>query len=430
MSTTALPSPEIPIGDVQDIYFEALEGYRPGHYHPVHIGNLLDGGRYTVVRKLGHGTFSTVWLARDTKKKEYVAIKILISSAGVGDEPILTDLFKRKPIQAPVYVTDFLRSFELDGPNGHHMCLVFEPMGPNIKHRLYQLPQFQTPIASVTKIGYPIWMTRSILKHSLQALAFLHSAGIAHGDFHQGNLLFHCDISKIEDEAKDLQPVFPITPPPDGTQYQHSPLYRCNARPLKSSMGTIHDFKNIKLCDLGSSISIPVANYLTAHFFNSPPGRAKLPPELQAPEILLTGFANDTVDIWSFGCMIFELITGCSLFSLHWSPQVDKRDNVLLNIFKIIGPFPNELRRRWSERHMILNLKGQFVNAPWLAGEFGCIETRWELETFFEMKKPTGIDRNEAREIQLLLRRIFQYDPAERPSAAELLQEPWFARTD
>lgn len=33
--------------------------------HPVHIGDRLDGDRYTVVHKLGHGAISTVWLARD-----------------------------------------------------------------------------------------------------------------------------------------------------------------------------------------------------------------------------------------------------------------------------------------------------------------------------------------------------------------------------
>ncbi|KAI1303969.1 serine protein kinase [Xylaria venustula] len=420
MSSTALLLPRIPIGDVQDLYFEALEGYRPGHYHPVHIGDLFNGGRYEVRRKLGHGTFSTVWLAHDTKTGQYVALKILISNAGEGDEPMLSELFKREPIQAHVYVTNFLGSFWHDGPNGHHRCLVFEPTGPSIKHRLYQLPQFQPPTASITKIRYPMWMTRSILKNSLRALAFLHEAGIVHGDFHQGNLLFCSDVSKIKDESKDAQPTFPLPPLPDGTRDPYSPRYRCNARPLEPSIGTIDDFKNIKLCDLGSS-----------HSFNSQPRRAQLPPELQAPEILLTGFVNDTVDIWSFGCMVFELITGCPLFSLHWSPQVDKCDNILLNIFKIIGTFPNGLRQQWSQRHMIVNTRDEFVPPPWLAGGEHCyIETRMDLEDFFEHKKPNDIDRNEAGQIKRLLRRIFRYDPKERPSAAELLQEPWFARTD
>ena len=45
---------------------EDLEDYRPGGYHPVHIGDAFKDSRYVIVRKLGWGHFSTVWLARDT----------------------------------------------------------------------------------------------------------------------------------------------------------------------------------------------------------------------------------------------------------------------------------------------------------------------------------------------------------------------------
>jgi hypothetical protein len=44
---------------------EDLEDYCKGGYHPVEPGQLYKDGRYTVVRKLGWGHFSTVWLARD-----------------------------------------------------------------------------------------------------------------------------------------------------------------------------------------------------------------------------------------------------------------------------------------------------------------------------------------------------------------------------
>jgi len=38
-----------------------------GGYHPVHLGDSFAETRYTVVRKLGWGHFSTVWLAEDRK---------------------------------------------------------------------------------------------------------------------------------------------------------------------------------------------------------------------------------------------------------------------------------------------------------------------------------------------------------------------------
>ena len=46
---------------------EDWEDYVKGGYHPVHIGDTFSDGRYIVVRKLGWGHFSTVWLARDIK---------------------------------------------------------------------------------------------------------------------------------------------------------------------------------------------------------------------------------------------------------------------------------------------------------------------------------------------------------------------------
>ena len=43
-----------------------LDAYYPGGLHPVHFGDLFHHGRLMMVRKLGHGAFSTVWLAKDT----------------------------------------------------------------------------------------------------------------------------------------------------------------------------------------------------------------------------------------------------------------------------------------------------------------------------------------------------------------------------
>lgn len=43
---------------------EWIEDYRPGGYHPVMLGDLFND-KYKVIRKLGYGGYSTVWLAQD-----------------------------------------------------------------------------------------------------------------------------------------------------------------------------------------------------------------------------------------------------------------------------------------------------------------------------------------------------------------------------
>ena len=54
---------------------EGIDDFKEGGYHPVFIGEVLID-RYVIIHKLGIGNFSTVWLAKDFLKDQYVAIKI------------------------------------------------------------------------------------------------------------------------------------------------------------------------------------------------------------------------------------------------------------------------------------------------------------------------------------------------------------------
>jgi hypothetical protein len=58
---------------------EDWQEYKLGGYHPVSIGDSFSDSRYVVVRKLGWGHFSTVWLARDEK---------CVAFLGLEDKPI------------------------------------------------------------------------------------------------------------------------------------------------------------------------------------------------------------------------------------------------------------------------------------------------------------------------------------------------------
>lgn len=42
---------------------EGLAVYRPGAFHPVRLGEVY-GEKYRVLRKLGYGQYSTVWLVK------------------------------------------------------------------------------------------------------------------------------------------------------------------------------------------------------------------------------------------------------------------------------------------------------------------------------------------------------------------------------
>lgn len=46
---------------------ENVQEYRPGGYHPLYLGDYLQSARFVVLRKLGYGSYSTVWLAKDQR---------------------------------------------------------------------------------------------------------------------------------------------------------------------------------------------------------------------------------------------------------------------------------------------------------------------------------------------------------------------------
>lgn len=51
------------------------------------------------------------------------------------------------------------------------------------------------------------------------------------------------------------------------------------------------------------------------------------------------------------------------------------------------------------------------------------------MEDYFDEAQP-DINVEEAYQVKTLIRRVLQYDPAKRPSPAELLLDPWFRAID
>lgn len=41
--------------------------YKAGGFHPISLGDKIGPDQYIILRKLGYGQYSTVWLARDSK---------------------------------------------------------------------------------------------------------------------------------------------------------------------------------------------------------------------------------------------------------------------------------------------------------------------------------------------------------------------------
>ncbi|ODV83560.1 hypothetical protein CANARDRAFT_181869, partial [[Candida] arabinofermentans NRRL YB-2248] len=124
--------------------------YCEGGYHPTYVGEWYGSEKqYLISRKLGWGHFSTVWLAYDTKNARHVAIKIVRASknyqeAAIDEIKILEKINSGTDDHpGKKHIVKLLDHFVHVGPNGDHICMVFEVLGENMLSLLLRYKQFQ-----------------------------------------------------------------------------------------------------------------------------------------------------------------------------------------------------------------------------------------------------------------------------------------------
>ncbi|KAB5533421.1 kinase-like domain-containing protein, partial [Coniochaeta sp. 2T2.1] len=164
------------VGDTEDV-----ERYKPGGFHPVHLGDWYDGRRYRVVHKLGAGGFSTVWLVRDENEKKWVALRIVDAEhSEATDKKSFLSHSATSNLRAngAEYVAEHHRQFTFDGPNGRHLCLVLPVFGPSTSELSHTFTCRLSP-----------WLARRVACQATRAVADLHSQGLCHGDATTGNIL-------------------------------------------------------------------------------------------------------------------------------------------------------------------------------------------------------------------------------------------------
>ncbi|XP_075766749.1 SRSF protein kinase 2 isoform X5 [Pelodiscus sinensis] len=216
----APPEPEEEILGSDDEEQEDPADYCKGGYHPVKIGDLFNG-RYHVIRKLGWGHFSTVWLCWDMQGKRFVAMKV-VKSAQHYTETALDEIKLLKCVRESDpndpnkdMVVQLIDDFKISGMNGIHVCMVFEVLG----HHLLKW------IIKSNYQGLPIRCVKSIIRQVLQGLDYLHSkCKIIHTDIKPENILMCVDdayVRRMAAEATEWQKAG--APPPSGSAVSTAP---------------------------------------------------------------------------------------------------------------------------------------------------------------------------------------------------------------
>ncbi|NXW93778.1 SRPK1 kinase, partial [Alopecoenas beccarii] len=213
-----LPEQEEEILGSDDDEQEDPNDYCKGGYHLVKIGDLFNG-RYHVIRKLGWGHFSTVWLAWDTQGRRFVAMKV-VKSAEHYTETALDEIKLLKSVRnsdpndpSKERVVQLLDDFKISGVND--ICMVFEVLG----HHLLKW------IIKSNYQGLPLPCVKNIIKQVLQGLDYLHTkCRIIHTDIKPENILLCVNdqyIRRLAAEATEWQRSG--APPPSGSAVSTAP---------------------------------------------------------------------------------------------------------------------------------------------------------------------------------------------------------------
>lgn len=168
---------------------------------------------------------------------------------------------------------------------------------------------------------------------------------------------------------------------------------------------------NVKICDMGN------ACYIDQHYSDIIQTR-----EYRSPEVILGGDYDETADIWSLGCMIFELVTGDYLFDPKKGKTFRKNDDHLALITELIGPcynhnFLESNPKVWKfynkKNHRLKNIAKLHS---------------WPL--YNVLLEKYRLKDCEARSLSDFLLCMLKWRPKDRWSARKLLSHPWMKETD
>jgi serine/threonine protein kinase len=469
---------------------ETASDYKKGGYHRVHIGEVFNS-RYVAVEKLGWGHFSTVWRVWDTVERTYYAMKVQRSASHYRDAALDEIKLCAQADQVPddparENVLRLVSSFQHDGPNGLHVCMLFEVLGCNLL----------SMIKASNYKGLPLPLVKRIIRDAIVGIDFLHTrCAIIHTDFKLENMMFvrrdverlpapdpslltevklsrnqkkrlkkkqaalaaasGGDSGEFSDKAESSQnessqareeddfldspaPPLPLPALPESreelsTSFSESaveeppplpPAHEIYWKPLPPHLQRrqrrdeiksiinggpeVWDRYSFKVVDLGN------ACWIHKHFTDDVQTR-----QYRSPEVILGARWGPKIDVWSIGCIAWELLTGDFLFDPKNSTNkgYEKDDDHLALIIERCGGIPpvlideGRLRSKFFDQRYNLRKIRQCDLRPEKLSDRIVRKYKWK--------------RLHADEFEGFLRDCLQVLDCDRASAAQLLEHEW-----
>lgn len=405
---------------------EPEDEYGKGGFMKISI-NTVVAGRYEIVQKIGWGHGGVVYLCKDKSSNTYKAMKIVKSHSYYRQEfkDEVRILEKISSNSDDRYAVKLLEHFKIEGKNEDHTCAIYELLGVSL-YEILKCYSFK---------GLPIQLCRFIAKEILKALSYFHNdVGIIVGDLRLKNILLPLTGAQnsslnekgIIDQKLDCA-VFKHTETPHsvlnkalGCNFQIENAVKPKGAKGKKGkktgssrdvlkklnrIGLINEEFLIKFTNLSSASEIStycIRDVPTLHY--------------KSPEIILSTGYTPAMDIWSFGCILFELVTGYCLFEPLKGKYFRKEDDLLAQMTEIFGEIPEEIIRKSSVAEKYFNENAKIKNVSMLRF--------WPIKDM--LIERYGIVPEEAGPLADFLKFVMNYDFNKRPSAVQALEHPWF----
>eukprot|EP01025_Chloroclados_australasicus_P007188 TRINITY_DN1229_c0_g1_i1.p1 TRINITY_DN1229_c0_g1~~TRINITY_DN1229_c0_g1_i1.p1 ORF type:complete len:644 (-),score=78.67 TRINITY_DN1229_c0_g1_i1:492-2423(-) len=337
--------------------------------HMKYIRGLNISQRFKIMEKMGAGTFGQVFECWDRIDQVLVAVKVIRNIRKYRDAAMtelkVLETIKQNDRTGKWHCVTLKGWFERQG----HVCMVFHRLGPSIFDYL-QRNGYK---------GFPLYLIRSFTKQLLEAVAYMHELTLIHTDLKPENILLVNDnYSKEERE--------------EGS--------RIGKR--------VPDLDKVRVIDFGS-----------ATFESDNHSTVVQTRHYRAPEVILGLGWSYPCDIWSVGCILYELIVGDTLFQT--------RENLehLAMMERVLGRIPefmirncNDSARKYFTRHNSLD---------WPQSKKSASNVR-KLRSLRDLIRDRG-DRSFEPFLDVLcdlIIRMLQYDPENRITAKEALKHQFF----
>ncbi|KAI5899261.1 kinase-like protein [Schizophyllum commune H4-8] len=383
----------------------------PG-YFPARLGQTLDKGRYCIVRKLGWGQYSSVWLAKDRGQDTFVALKILTCEATKAMSPGKDQLSDEKEMLEKITAADathegyrhtmrYIGSFKFKGPQGSHCCLITEPLG-------YSL-DYVRKLRGGGDLRVAPSIVKRVTKHILLGLKYLHDeCGVVHGDLKHDNILFRpLDLNSVV--AYELV-TNPSVTYDCGTEV-NPPVVPVVSQSLSLSSDPVINEKLLEAV---------IADFGHSHWRNRHLQEIIQPTALRAPEVILGYSWSTPADIWNLGCLVAELLIGFFLFESHNEKSWDYDEDHLARMTEAVqASFEPSFLDRCAHRDKFFKADGSFSH--FTKHE----EPTWSLRKLLEKFSELRVE--EIPLAESFLRRCLRLTPEERATAKDLIDDPWLA---